>query len=226
MSINVIQSQPKGSVIFTYSQNWTVPTGVYKIKAILIGGGGGGGGGYSSTYVGGGGGSGGTTYFEAVVAPGTELQIFVGAGGSGGTGGSTPTAGGNGGFSIVNRIINGSPSGQVGVAGGGGGGGAASSTANGSAGAGSGTIVMMQGTQGSTSIIVTAAYSAAGNAGSGQNPGVAPILNGNFTGIGNTTYGNNNGTANISYGSGGFGGGVNANGDSGQNGIVIIWWGD
>ena len=213
-------------MIFTSSQNWTVPTGVYKIKAIVIGGGGGGGGGYSSTYVGGGGGSGGTTYFEAVVAPGAELQIVVGAGGGGGTGGASPTAGGNGGFSLVNLIINGSPSSQVGNAGGGIGGGAASSTANGSAGGGAGTGAMMQGTQGSTPIIITAAYSAAGNAGSGQNPGVAPVLNGNFTGISNTTYGYNNSTINLSYGSGGFGGGVNANGGSGQNGIVIIWWGD
>jgi hypothetical protein len=226
MSIKLIQNQPKGSVIFTSSQNWTVPMGVYKIKALLIGGGGGGGGGYSTTYVGGGGGSGGTTYFEAVVAPETELQILVGAGGSGGTGGSSPTAGGNGGFSMVNLIVNGSPSGQVGNAGGGIGGGAASSTANGSAGGGAGVSYMSQGLQGSTTIIVTAAYSAPGNAGSGQNPGVAPILNGNFTGVSNTTYGNNNATFNTSYGSGGFGGGVNANGGSGQNGIVIIWWGD
>jgi hypothetical protein len=226
MSINVFQSQPKGSVIFTSSQNWTVPMGVYKIKATLIGGGGGGGGGYSSTYVGGGGGSGGTTYFEAAVTPGTVLRIIVGAGGSGGTGGSSPTAGGNGGFSLVIRIINGSLNGQVGNAGGGIGGGPASSSANGSAGSGAGTGVLMQGSQGSTPVIVTAAYVAAGNAGSGRNPGVPPVLNGAFTGTSGTTYGYNDNTINLSYGAGGFGGGVNANGDPGIQGIVVISWGD
>ena len=77
MSIKVIQSQPKGQVIFTSSQDWVVPIGVSEINIVAVGGAGGGGGGYSSTYTGGGGGSGATEYAKAIVNPGDQLRIVV-----------------------------------------------------------------------------------------------------------------------------------------------------
>jgi len=225
MSINVIQSQPKGSVIFTSSQNWTVPSGVHWIKVLAIGGGGGGGGGYSSTYVGGGGSSGGVTYGKISVEPGTLLQIIVGAGGSPGAGGSSPTAGGNGGGSGIqynNLWVLGAAWGN--------GGGAATSSANGAAASGNNPPTQMLGINSATPIFMTDAYATAGNPASGQN-GVGPnfLAPGFDSTASNLTYGYAGiGTDNglLSYGDSGVGGGVNANGTPGTQGVVVIWWGD
>jgi hypothetical protein len=207
-------------VIFTSSQNWVVPAGVYKIKVLAIGGGGGGGGGYSSTYVGGGGGSGALAYAELAVQPGTKFSIVVGAGGSGGTGGSSPTAGGGGGNSQIN--YNGV---YLLCACGGGGGGAATSSANGAGGSG-GSIYRFNVPVGSPFMILDD-YDTGGNSGlSGSNNsgGGTPALNATFTGT-STGLGQGN-SAGYSYGNGGQGGGVNANGAPGVQGVVIIWWGD
>ena len=213
-----------GSVMFTTSQNWTVPSGVHKIKVLAIGGGGGGGGG-SSSYVGGGGGSGSIGYAEVFVQPGITLNIQVGAGGSAGTGGASPTAGGSGGASQIQYypsqpII----SGQFGN-----GGGAASSTANGSAGSGGSTFPTNIGDYGEIPVYAIAAYMVAGNAGNGQNGGITPEFAPGFAGASNVSNGYPGGTAsvpNVSFGQGGNGGGVNANGTPGIQGVVIIWWGD
>ena len=199
-----------GSVIFTASQNWQVPSGVHKIKIIAIGGGGGGGGGYSSTYTGGGGGTGAVEYTEAPVTPGEILTVNVGAGGSGGTGGASPTAGGAGGYSYVinsnNQVIC--------NAGGGGGGGAATSSANGANGSGG-----PAGQVGNVPLL--GAFYINGGNGAGTSPAYAPIppLGSTFAGT----------TVNLlvgPIGAGGGGGAVNSNGNPGNNGIVIIWWGD
>jgi hypothetical protein len=227
MSINVIQSQPKGYVLFTSSQNWVVPIGVSRIKIIAIGGGGGGGGGYSSTYVGGGGGSGELVYAEMLVTPGTKLNITIGAGGSAGTGGSSPTAGGNGGQSAIQwngqTIIN---------ANAGGGGGAASSSANGSGGSGgSGGALVMQGMIGSIPVFILDVYTLRGNGGMtpyfGTVPALAPGMNSTENGSSmNVSYGYGGAPRFGTYGSGGYGGGVNENGQPGNPGMVLIWWGD
>jgi len=218
-------TQAKGFVIFTSSQNWTVPTGVYKIKVLAIGGGGGGGGGYSSTYVGGGGASGGIVFAEVLVAPDTELNIIIGGGGSPGTGGASPTAGGGGGNTIIN-ISNGALMAVFY----GNGGGAATSSANGSAGGPpSNTQYLMQSIQGPTPALITKAYGLLGNSGSGQLAGLTPVfapdLSTAASGVqygaeqlGNTTY--------ETFGDGGPGGNVNANGEPGIQGVVVIWWGD
>jgi len=215
ISINSINYIPKGSIIFTSSQNWVVPVGVYKIKILAIGAGGGGGGGYSTTYVGGGGGAGAIVFVETIVQPGDTLSITIGAGGSAGTGGATPTAGGNGG----NTVILNQTTGFVLVnAGGGSGGGAASSSANGSGGAG--------GLIGQPNFSVLASQGANGNPGSGQNAGYTPIFSANFSGVSSVTISSGGPPPYVIGAGGGGGGGVNANGGAGGQGIVIIWWGD
>jgi hypothetical protein len=220
--------KPRGSVIFTSSQTWTVPAGVHKIKILAIGGGGGGGGGYSSTYVGGGGGSSGVLFVDMLVVPGLELNIVVGAGGSPGTGGASPTAGGRGGESYIDfaTLPPGATSGPIAGLLGGVGGGAATSSANGSGGGGNTNVYTATGEQGENLVMILAAYFASGASGSGQNPGLNSILNEQYSGTGNTTYGVPNGQSNLGWGSGGYGGGVNSNGEPGIQGAVVIWWGD
>jgi len=202
-----------GSVMFTASQNWQVPSGVHKIKILAIGAGGGGGGGNAS-YVGGGGGSGAIIFVETIVHPGDTLSITIGAGGSAGTGGTTPTAGGNGGNT---NVINQTTGFVLANVAGGGGGGAATSSANGSGGAG--------GSIGQPNFAVLATYGANGNAGSGQLGGFAPLFSTNFSSVSSVSI-SNGGPPPYVIGAGGNGGGVNANGGPGGQGIVIIWWGD
>jgi hypothetical protein len=210
-ALHTFEKSSRGFLIFTSSQNWVVPSGVHKIKAIAIGAGGGGGGGYSSTYNGGGGGAGAIVYGEMMVAPGQVLQILVGAGGAGGTGGSSPTNGGNGGGSGINDA-NGET--LIGVFGGSGGR-AATSSANG-AGGGGGAINPQIGSSQLMWVYDISGYNGYGNGAPGSTPTLIP------PGIATTTP--------VAYytnvGQGGQGGGVNKNGSPGKNGIVIIWWGD
>ena len=214
---------PRGSVIFTASQNWIIPTGVQKIKILAISGGGGGGGGYSSTYVGGGGGSSAIIYAEALVVPGTELNIIIGGGGSPGSGGANPTSGAQGGGTViyVNDIPVISP-----VPGNGGGG--ATSSANGIGGSGGFVAAIMPGVQSYLPFFIIKNYSVAGNNANNQWGGSTPALDPTLTGTSSiygytTTPGSN---ANGSFGSGGPGGNVNSNGEAGIQGVVVIWWGD
>jgi hypothetical protein len=203
------------SVVFTTSQNWTVPNGVYKIKILAYSGGGGGGGGYSSTYTGGGGGAGGAIYAEIAVTPGSTVSVGVGAGGSGGTGGASPTAGSSGG----NTLINVSGVGTLG-AWGGGGGGAATSSANGSNGGGGSGINpnMAPG----TSAAILSIYSIAGAGGNGTSVATPSLFSPTFSGSSNIViFG---GTPSQTIGEGGGGGAVNSNGQAGGPGLVVIWW--
>lgn len=104
-SVTVVDSSPQasGSVQFTSgSGSWTVPAGVSKIKAILVGGGAGGGrGSEQNPYVsGGGGGGGGGNFVQTIsVTPGQTFNYAVGTGGaglpSGGTNGGAGGAGGS-----------------------------------------------------------------------------------------------------------------------------------
>ncbi len=67
---------------FTTS-NWTVPAGVYHIKAVIMGAGGGGGGGGADLYYGGHGGKRGQVLvYELDVTPGQQLEVRLGVGGS------------------------------------------------------------------------------------------------------------------------------------------------
>jgi len=220
-ALHVFEKSPRGYLIFTSSQKWTVPAGVHKIKVLAIGGGGGGGGGYSSTYVGGGGGSGVLVFAEMIVQPGIQLNITVGAGGSPGNGGASPTSGGAGGASIIMDVNN------VDVyllANGGLGGGAATSTANGSPAPSNSNSAEMTTTKVPPFLIN--AYTVAGAPGNGQFGGSTPILAPGFASASNLTYGWAGGTSAYSFGQGGAGGGVNANGQAGMPGVVLIWWGD
>jgi trimeric autotransporter adhesin len=78
--------------------SFTVPPGVYKITANVVGGGGGGG--ASSVQgngaAGGGGGSGGYVAVDIVTTPGEKIAITVGAGGTGSTVADVGQAGGDG----------------------------------------------------------------------------------------------------------------------------------
>ena len=221
MSIKVIQSQPKGYVLFTSSQNWTVPIGVSNIKIIVIGGGGGGGGG-SASYAGGGG-SGAVSYAEVQVDPGDVFSIQVGAGGSAGTGGSSPTAGGNGG---TTQVLD--PNGNIMVKalqGGGGQPGGASAAGAGGVGAESAGIGWSPQTN-----RVLYALSYAGNngiSGNGTTPGgfafTPTLFPPGFAISSNTLQASYNVPA---AGYGAIGGQPNGNGVAGGNGAVIIWWDD
>jgi hypothetical protein len=83
------------------THSWTVPGGVYRVRAIVTGGGGGGGADATCQAVGGGGGAGATAFAVFNVTPGESLTIVVGNGGTGGSGG----AGGSG---QPSRILRGS----------------------------------------------------------------------------------------------------------------------
>lgn len=85
----------------TGSCTWTCPTGVTKIKLIVIGGGGGGGGG-SNASDGTRGGGGGVGIGFYTVTPGTAYAVTIGAGASGGGGLGT---GGNGGSSSFGSLL-------------------------------------------------------------------------------------------------------------------------
>ena len=85
----------------TGSCTWTCPSGVTKIKLIVIGGGGGGGGGGSSTN-GTKGGSGGVGIGFYTVTPGTAYAVTIGAGANGASAFGT---GGNGGSSSFGSLL-------------------------------------------------------------------------------------------------------------------------
>jgi hypothetical protein len=75
---------PQGQVVFgsqtsgTGSNSWTVPAGVYRVSAVLVGGGGGGYGGWGTAA-----GSGGAlAYATFAVTPGATYTVVVGAGGA------------------------------------------------------------------------------------------------------------------------------------------------
>ena len=101
----------KGTSLQTYNAagtyNYTVPAGVTKMLALIIGAGGGGGGG---GVVGGGGGGGGGGYVTCVsfsVTQGQVIPVVVGTGGTRGAGqeASNGSGGNTGGLSSVNGIV-------------------------------------------------------------------------------------------------------------------------
>ena len=90
-----------GQVVFTYTQNWTVPDGVSAISMVCVGGGGGGSWcqGYSEQSGAGGGGGGLAWQNNVAVAAGQIMEITVGSGGEAGS--SYPADGEDGGYSRV-----------------------------------------------------------------------------------------------------------------------------
>jgi hypothetical protein len=81
-----------GRQVFTATGTFTVPPGIFVVKARAWGGGGGGGGAANSGAAGCGGGAGAYREGAFAVTPGQTIAVTIGAGGAGGT-----SAGGNGG---------------------------------------------------------------------------------------------------------------------------------
>lgn len=111
------------------TSSWTVPAGVYRVKARVWAGGGGSGGAYNGGNSGGGGGGGYAEGFYAVT-PGQVIPYTIGAGGTAGLATTTPTAGGAGGSSSFGAFLSatggsgGAPAAASGVSAAGGAGGA------------------------------------------------------------------------------------------------------
>lgn len=125
--IGAAAAAAKGFRLFTSSDTFTVPDGVTKVKATIIGGGGGGGRGNSAIdydFYGGNGGRGGQWIGYLDVTPESAMAVTVGTGGAGSNTASASA---------------GSPSSFGGITAAGGGAGAAASGANGASGS-DGTI--------------------------------------------------------------------------------------
>jgi len=183
---------------------FTVPAGVFKIKAEAWGAGGGGGG---STISAGGGGGGGGAYTMRIytVSPGQNITIVVGNAGGGGAPGNT--GGASGGSSTIND-------------------GTTTITASGGSGAGANGI---SGSGGSPSGAAGVISSGGGGAEAGSTTtsgagGMASIGGGGGKGIFNQEQTGNPGLAPGGGGSGGGSTSANQAGGAGANGRAVIWW--
>ena len=190
---------------FTSSGTFTVPIGVTRLRATVIGAGGSGG--THANLPGGGGGSGATGIrILSGLTPGSQVTVTVGAAGTAPSGGATGP-GGNGGSSSFGAYVS--------ATGGFGGGGGAVSTTTGGGGGGTavGGDLNFAGTCGTDSTIQAAKGGDGGGAGSGRG------TTGYLTGL--TAQG---------YGGGGGGGGASsttgtgsgAPGGNGGPGLVIV----
>ena len=187
------------------SNTFTVPAGVTKISAVLIGGGGAGGGSGSGSG-GNGGGGGGLIYVnDFPVTPGQTLAVIVGAGGGGVSGGT----GGNGGNSSITGIATafggtgGTPDYQQSV----GAGGAGEGGSGGATGGSGGRATLNTGAGGG---------GAAGYSGNGGTGGNAGVINGGVAGSGGGAGGGGSGGPSAASGSGGGGVGILGQGTSGS----------
>jgi hypothetical protein len=184
------------------SNTFTVPAGVTKISAVLIGGGGAGGGSGGGSG-GNGGGGGGLIYVnDFPVTPGQTLAVIVGAGGIAVSGGT----GGNGGNSSITGIA---------TAFGGTGGAFDRDDPVGDGGAGTGGSGGATGGSGGRATLTTGAGGggAAGYSGDGGTGGNAGVTNGGVAGSGGGAGGGGSPTAS---GSGGGGVGILGQGTSGS----------
>ena len=217
-----------GTVTFTSSTTWIVPTGVSGVDVFLVGGGGGG-------SLGGGGGGYTATFLDVPVTPGQSIPITVGAGGSGGSSG---VAGGNGGYSQFNTSLHSANGGVGGLsthqggAGGSGGGGFNSGVGPGHGGSDGSNGVTTTYTGGTGQATTTRAFGDvagtlyAGGGGGGSNSSSAESAGtGGAGGGGNggTAYQTgHNGIANTGGGGGGTGNSSGSNGGTGGSGVVIV----
>ncbi len=196
--------------VITASGNWTVPSGVFKIKVTVTGGGGGGGGSGTANMGAGGGGGGGTAIKWLDVLPGAVYAVVVGAGGAGGAAGNNPGSdGGNSSFNVT--VVGGYGSGASAI-------GASLSARAGDGGAASGGDLNRGGSSGTSG----------GLAGVAGGPGGASFMGGGGRGGSVITAGVGSGGANGKlYGGGGggarYGSGNYAGGD-GAVGVVIVEW--
>ena len=233
----------------TTTGGWTVPTGVTKLSALVIGGGGGGGGG--GTFGSGGGGQGGAgsigkRIIDLPVTAGATLNFTIGGGGAGGTGGpisntntppNTGTQGGNTvafGFTSVGGyggkeavLLSGAPFAtrvNNNPTGGVGGRGSVWGTANPGHSGGDGAQVIINGT--------TYVFGAGGGGGNHAN-GTAATNGGTSNGGGGgqggavgTANGANGGANSGSGGGGGMGtgSGTSGAGGNGAAGTLLIRW--
>ena len=90
--------------VFTSSGTWTKPSGITKVKVIVIGGGGGGGGGTNNYYAGGGGGGGGTAIEIIDVSSVSSVSVTIGGGGAGAAAGSGGGAGSTGSTGVTSSF--------------------------------------------------------------------------------------------------------------------------
>ena len=189
---------------FTASGTFTVPAGVYRVKATATGGGGAGSG--TTTNGGGGGGAAGQTaigWYD--VTPGQAITVTVGAGGAAGSG-----SGGNGGTSSFGAFCS---------APGGAGGTSATGSGGRTASAATGGQINLWGGDGGDGTSSTAAGTMGGCGGA------------SFWGGGGRcgAISGGGGLAGLAYGSGGgaaYAAGVTgaANGGAGAGGIVVVEW--
>jgi hypothetical protein len=202
------QSMAVWSSAGTYS--WTVPAGVYRVRAIVTGGGGGGGAGAGSwENIGGGGGAGATAFATFNVTPGETLTIVVGAGGAGGSG----RAGGDG---QPSQILRGATV-LVEAAGGSGG---PYNPGGGTAGGGAGgnSAVFGEGVVG---------FFVPGGIGFGGSTSTPGVYTEGYGGISFWGMGSPNVNSGITWGAPGAGGGGGTGslrGRPGQPGIVVIFY--
>lgn len=196
----------KGLIMVVYStagtSTFTVPDGVTRIRARVVGGGGGAGG-SGAGRTGGGGAGGGYAESWIAVTPGQVLTIIVGSLGSGGL---VSGAGGNGGTSSVSGFL--SASGGLGGAGGG--------TGTGGAGIGGVGIGGQFNTTGSDGVDGTNHSDVSGAAGAAGSGG-GSVLGGmtrSGTGSGNAVGIGSGGSCTYLY--------ISATGGNGHAGAVIL----
>jgi hypothetical protein len=204
LSMGASDALPTSTVIFTTpgTSNFTVPSGIYRLRVEVLGAGGGGGGGSSSSsgFGGSGGGAGGFAQKLCAVTPGQVIAVTVGAGGVAGI--SPSTGGGAGGSSSFGSFCS-ATGGQGGVT-------ASGAAVNG--GSGSSGDLNFQGSDGKTSIIMVGPQPRGGDGGESRYGG---------GGSGSAVIGTP-GLAGKGYGAGAGGGGEDTNGGIGAPGLVIV----
>ena len=190
---------------FTASGNFTVPTGVSRLRVTVIGGGGAGG--THANIPGGGGGAGGSAiHIIMSLVPGAVIPVTVGAAGIALIGGSTGQ-GGPGGTSSFGTYVS-ATGGQ-----GGGGGAAVATAAGGGGGNAVGGDINYGGSCGTDSIIPAA------RGGDGGGPGGGRGATGSVQGVPGQGYGGGGGGGGASNTSGT---GTGAPGGNGGSGLVIV----
>lgn len=193
----------------TSSGSFTVPAGVFFVRAYVTGGGGSGSGGTAVT-AGGGGGAGGTAIKVCAVTPGQVVTVTVGGGGVAVTGNALGNAGASSSFGSYCSATGGAGAGPI----------VSSGTSGGLGGAGSGGDINIDGGNGNDGFYyATPAVSIGGVGGTSYWGG-----GGRQSENGTNTFGQMNGQA---FGSGAGGAYLNSAtvaGGAGAAGIVVVQW--
>jgi hypothetical protein len=206
---NEAQANSIRKAVFTATDSFTPPAGVFSVRVTGSGGGGGGGGSNHASY-GGGGGGGGQFCISAPfsVTPGTTYTVTIGLGGNGGN--INPTDGTAGGTTSLGSVVS--------LAGGSGGGAGNSSTFPGAGGSGAGALPATFYRRGSDGAYGTNGSTTGITGGSGGSSFSAGAVETNRkTGSGTT------GQECYGYGGGGSGGCWSAGGKGGDGFLMIEW---